>query len=112
MRTVSGEVVLPRHVPAGLTARVLVEVRDVSAADAPSIVLGSTTLRIAALTSAGRIPFSLRVPEAPGRSLALRVQVDCGRARSPGGDYLTTESVGVADTGDVAGVLAPVTPVS
>lgn len=111
MRTVSGEIVLPADVAPGAAARILVEVRDVSVVDAPSSVLASTILRRATLASRGRIPFALQVPEAPGRRLALRVQIDRREGtRSLGGDYLTTESLGIADSGDMMDVIAPVKP--
>ncbi len=109
MRTISGEIVLPAGTVTTTIGSVLIELRDVSLADAPSTVVASTTKSNVALTAGGRISFSLKAPDAPGRRLALRVQIDpATRTRSLGPSYLTTQSIDVQAEGHVKGITVPV----
>ena len=113
MRTVAGEVVLPADAPGATSGTVLIELRDVSVADAPSTVVASTKKQKVKLAPGRRIPFTFKAPEAPGRRLALRVQIDGGashtrsRASAPS-TYLTTQSITVQPDGDVKGIVVPV----
>lgn len=92
MRTVSGAILLPPQAAAGAAKLILIEVRDISLADAPSVVVAELRLRDVALGPGRRIPFSLAVPEVePSRSLALRVHIDRDAdGRVSPGDLLTT----------------------
>lgn len=94
---------LPSDVQSVVAAALIVEVRDVSMADAASTVLVSRRLRRVKLRPGGRIPFTLDVPEAaPSASLSVRVHVDVdGDGRVSAGDLLSTRSYPVAPTGPV-----------
>ncbi len=104
-----GFVVLAADAPRTVAARLLVEVRDVSAADAPSTVVGSQIQTDVRLTPGGRIPFSVRVPDLdPARSYGLRVHISfSGAPTVEPGDLLTTRSLPVLP-GSTDELLAPV----
>ena len=110
MRTIHGEILLPSDAPHREARSILVELRDVSVADAPSTVVASTRLTGVACKPGGRVPFTLEAPEsAKGRMLALRVHVDWdGDGSVSRGDLLTTESIRVPGAGDVGMARAPV----
>lgn len=111
MRTVSGHILVPEET-AGQAKVVTIEIRDVSIADAPSTVLASQTLRNVAFAANAPIRFSLKAPEAPGRRLALRVQVDgASTPGRPAATYLTTQSIDVKSEGDVTALEAPLTAI-
>jgi putative lipoprotein len=80
---------------------VIIEVRDVSVADAPSTMIAARRLRRVALRPGRRIPFALEVPEvAASQSLSVRVHVDVdGDGRMGPGDLLSTRAYPVAATG-------------
>jgi putative lipoprotein len=110
-RPIDGVVRLPADCPALVAARVLVEVRDVSLADAPSVVLARQQLARVPLQPGGTVPFALDVPEVdPRRRLALRVHVDvAGSGAVSDGDLITTVHVDVPPVGSPrAGLEAPV----
>lgn len=109
MRIVAGDVVLPARVPAR-AAQVVIEVRDVSLADAPSRVVAEQRLEQVALEPRGRLRFRLRVPEVePTRTLSLRVHVDVsGGGRVLPGDLLTTAACELPCEGAIEGVDVPV----
>ncbi|MEQ1517547.1 MAG: hypothetical protein ABL931_13780 [Usitatibacteraceae bacterium] len=113
IRKIHGEIIFPADAAPGVAPRVLVEVRDVSAQDQPSVVLATTTLRNVTIGPGMRIPFALRAPNAAAeRSLSMRVQVDMHADRSYApGDFLTTAAHSVAAAGDVLGVKAHVTKI-
>jgi hypothetical protein len=113
MRKIVGEIVLPAEVSGAAAESVLIELRDVSVADAPSQVLASKTLRGQRLAAGARIPFSLAAPAARGRRLALRVHVvGSRRTRAAGGhDYLSTQAITVPAEGDVHDLVVPVTAI-
>jgi putative lipoprotein len=101
MRIVSGRILLPEDAPESDAADVLIEVRDVSLADAPSVVVAQERLDRVPIGPGEVIEFSLQVPEVdPRRRLSLRVHVDVdGSGRVSTGDLLTTSSNPVPATG-------------
>jgi putative lipoprotein len=110
MRSVKGEIVLPADAPEREAKTVLIEVRDVSVADAPSQVVATTRLANIECRPNERIPFELPTPEAPAsRMLAVRVHVDWdGDGSVSSGDLLTTESIPVPVAGFVGALRVPV----
>jgi putative lipoprotein len=110
-RVLTGEVRLPADAPSATAALVLIEVRDTSLADAPSVVVAAKTIRGVTIHPGGTIPFAIDVPNAlTGRALSLRVHVNLGGANyvQPG-DLLTTANVPVPEgTGWVAVAVAVV----
>ncbi|MFG3516996.1 MULTISPECIES: YbaY family lipoprotein [Streptomyces] len=93
--TVTGLVALPPDAPAGRAASLLVEVRDVSRADAPSTVVGAQVQTDVQLSPGGRVPFSVEVPGLdPSARYGLRVHVDrSGSGTVESGDLLSTRAV-------------------
>ncbi|MFD7874410.1 hypothetical protein ACFV5G_09880 [Streptomyces sp. NPDC059766] len=91
--TVRGVIVLPVDAPGGRTARVLVEVRNASVADAPSVVVGSQVQTDVPLTPGGRIPFTVVIPDLdPRDTYGLRVHVDlAGTGLVERGDLINTQ---------------------
>jgi putative lipoprotein len=111
VRPVDGTVLLPPDCPARRAARVVVEVRDVSLADADSVVVARQVLDDVLLAPGGIVAFALDVPEVDPRCrLALRVHVDVdGTGALSEGDLLTTQHVAVPPVGTPrAGVTAAV----
>jgi putative lipoprotein len=92
---------LPKDTPETRAGLVLIEVRDVSLMDAPSVVIAEDRLEDVALEPGGAIPFSVETPEVPrSRSLSLRVHISLdGSGRVQEGDLLTTQSYPVPDRG-------------
>jgi uncharacterized lipoprotein YbaY len=101
MRTVAGAVLLPANAPATRAGHIHVEVRDISLADAPSVLVAKQQLDNVPLTPNGRIGFHLPVPEvAPNRTLSLRVHIDVdGNGSVNSGDLLTTASYPIPPIG-------------
>jgi len=110
MRTVSGDILLPANAPTTKAGQMVVEVRDVSLADAPSVVIAEQQMADVQVRPHGRIPFRLAVPEvAANRSLSVRVHVSMdGSGRVQSGDLLTTASYPVANVGDVESLVVRV----
>jgi hypothetical protein len=102
-RRIRGTVVLPPDAPTTV-ATAVVELRDVTYADARAPVVASVTLSVAELRPHGRIPFELAAPEAEaGQQLSLECYVDVtGGATLTAGDLVTTQSVPVPPGGDVS----------
>jgi len=110
MRTVAGEIAFPPNVPDRVAKSVLIEIRDVSYADAPSTVVASSRIENVHVSPGGRLPFELQAPELsrPG-TLAIRVHVDWeGDGRLSPGDLLTTESISVPAEGNAGSLKVPV----
>lgn len=110
MRRVRGDVVLPpdcERVTAGL---VLVEVRDVSLQDAPSVVVAETHMDELPVGPGTRIPFELSVPDAePGHTLSIRAHVSIdGEPAISHGDAISTVHLPIPGAGDVDTVEVPV----
>jgi uncharacterized lipoprotein YbaY len=95
-------VVIPPDGPEGEAIRIVIEVRDVSLADAPSRVVAQEQLEHVAVHPNDRLAFALEVPESePSAALSLRVHVDMdGSGRVSRGDLLTTSSQPVPPVGD------------
>lgn len=110
-RLIKGELILPPGVSLE-PADIHLQVRDVSLADASSVVVAERVLAAQDLRGRRRVSFSLSVPEAdPRSSLALWVHVDVTRSGSiTAGDLLTTVSVPVPPVGAYgASIEAPLT---
>ena len=101
MRKISGQIVIPSDCPIINGAKILIEVRDVSRADAPSIVVAHSQLVDVNLQPNDRIPFSLDVPEvSESQSLNLRIHISlAGDFDIKSGDLLTTRSYPVPSRG-------------
>ena len=109
MRTVRGSVVVPADAPEG-TAWLLVEARDVSLMDAPSVVVGVTRASDVPVRPGSHLEFELEVPDTePGHTLAARahLSVDGTTAISPG-DAISVSHVEIPPAGDVDGLEIPV----
>lgn len=94
--------------------RLVVEVSDVSLADASSVLLATVEVSDVAIESGARVPFALEeVPDGePGATLAARAHVDVeGGGGFSAGDLLTTVHVPVPVNGDVDQLEVPVTPI-
>lgn len=114
MRTVAGRVLVPATTPDGTARRLVVDVSDVSLADASAVLLASVEMRDVAIGPGARVAFALaEVPDgAPRASLAARAHVDMdGTGRFAAGDLLTTVHVPVPLTGDVDDLEVPVSPI-
>ncbi|MEW2138176.1 YbaY family lipoprotein [Streptomyces sp. NPDC005409] len=107
--TVWGFVAMPPDAPLAVAARLLVEVRDVSRADAPSTVVGAQVQTDVPLAPDGRVPFRVQVPDLdPTASYGLRIHVDfSGTGTVEPGDLINTQSVPVVP-GAAQELLAPV----
>ncbi|UTT49893.1 MULTISPECIES: hypothetical protein [Rhodococcus] len=92
------------------TARVVVEVRDVSYADGTASVLASVAMEDIPVRPGGRISFVLDVPEvSAATALSLRCHVDLvGEGVVAVGDLLSTRSIPVPVTGDAGPLTVPV----
>ncbi|UZJ33133.1 YbaY family lipoprotein [Streptomyces endophytica] len=110
--TVRGLVALPADTPVTRAARVLVEVRDVSLADAPSTVVAAQVQTDVPLAPHGRVPFRVDVPDLdPKGAYGLRVHVDVsGSGSLEVGDLITTQATVVRPRSDEE-LMAPVTTV-
>jgi uncharacterized lipoprotein YbaY len=102
-------VVLPPDAPTTV-ARAVVELRDVTYADARAPVIASVTLPGASLRPHGRIPFELAAPESDAsQQLSLECHIDItGGTTLATGDLVSTQSVPVPPEGDVYSVDVPV----
>lgn len=99
---VTGEIVLGKDMPAK-AAKVVVQVEDVSRADAPSVVVGEQRLSNVALRGKRAIPFKVDVPAGliDQRSLySVRAHIHLsGSGEVEEGDYVTTQSYPVLTHG-------------
>ena len=103
MREIAGDVVIPPDCPVTSGASVLIEIRDVSRANALSTVVAQTRLTDVKFQPGDRIPFSLTVPEVPeAQSLDVRVHISrTGSNDIKPGDLLTTRSHPIPSRGVV-----------
>lgn len=112
-RTIEGWVQLPPEDPGTPRGELLVELRDVSALDAPSRVLATARISQTPLGAGQRLAFRLQAPSTPDATvLNLRVQLQGQAGAAAGPLFLTTQSVAVASSGDVRGLVVPVEKVS
>ncbi len=110
MRTITGKVCLPAEVPADSAERVLIEVRDVSLADAPSTVIAECKLDNVDLRPHGQIKFKMRVPDVgANRELSFRVHISLDGSKGvKSGDLLTTAHYPIPSSGTSEPVEIPV----
>ncbi|MFF7776108.1 YbaY family lipoprotein [Streptomyces tanashiensis] len=108
-RAITGFVSLPSDTPAGTAAALVVEVHDVSLADAPSRVVGAQVQTNVWLSPGGRVPFHVNVPELdPSASYGLRVHIDrSGSGALESGDLINTQAIPVGSE-SAEGLEAPV----
>ena len=109
MRIVRGTVVLPADAPEGTASLLLVEARDVSLMDAPSVVVAEARLPDVAVQPDGRLPFELEVPDAEaGHTLAARAHLSYdGTAAITPGDAISVTHLAIPPEGDVSGLEVP-----
>ena len=82
MRTIPGTIVLPPDAPQQTYDRLVVEIRDVSMADAPSVVIAEQTMEDVTIEPNGAVKFSIDTPDVgAGRALSLRVHISREGAR-------------------------------
>jgi putative lipoprotein len=100
---VTGEIVLGKDALPAKAAKVVVQVEDVSRADAPSIVVGEQRLSNVALRGRGAIPFKVEIPAGliDERGMySVRAHVDVsGSGEVKEGDFVTTQSYPVLTRG-------------
>jgi putative lipoprotein len=109
-RRIGGNIILPVNAPSVNAKLVVVELHDVSLIDAPSVVISSQQLLDIPIHPLGRISFSFLAPESNLQtSLTLRVHVSmAGDGIVSPGDFMTTASHQIANTGDRQQVELPV----
>jgi putative lipoprotein len=95
-RVVRGEIVLPDAELPDRAAELVVQVEDVSRADAPSLVVAEQRMRDVELPPGGSLPFEVEVPADDldeRMSYSVRVHIDVsGSGEIEPGDLLTTQS--------------------
>lgn len=101
--TVRGQVVLPGVELAGETADFIIQVEDVSRADAPSTVVGEQRIPRVALKSGMALPFTVEIPAdriIPNHNYSVRVHVDLsGSGKVEKADLITMQSYPVLTQG-------------
>jgi uncharacterized lipoprotein YbaY len=109
-RKIRGEIAFPANAISGVAVRATIELRDVSLQDAPSRVIVSKVINDVPVGPRERVRFALDAPVLDkSRALEVRVQVDMGTTqRHAPGDFLSTVATPVAPTGDVEGLVVPV----
>ena len=92
MRTLHGQIELPTNTPRRRADLAVIEVRDISLADAPSRLVAQQRLSDLELEPGGTIPFTIEIPEtAPQQSLCINVHISIhGESQVQTGDLLTT----------------------
>lgn len=110
MRILTGDIILPADTPNIQFADVLIEVRDISDADAPSQLIKEKRLHKVQLKPKGLIHFKINVPEAEaGRILSFRVHINKdGSGRVNEGDLLTTSIIPIPSKGSLDEIKIPV----
>jgi len=109
VRTVRGTILVPPDVPEGRAALVLVEARDVSVMDAPSVVVAEERWTDVPIGPGLRIPFELGVPDTEaGRTLAMRAHISLdGTAAVTRGDVISVTHIPLPESRDVDGLEIP-----
>jgi putative lipoprotein len=102
-RTVQGEIVLPDTDIPSESANLVVQVEDVSRADAPSVVVADQRQPGVPLRSGATLPFAVEVPEEivdERDSYSVRVHIDVtGSGEVESGDLISTQSYPVLTRG-------------
>jgi putative lipoprotein len=102
-RVVRGDVVVPEAGAPEEAAELVVQVEDVSRADAPSVVVGEQRLRGVRLPPGGALQFEVEVPADrvdPHSMYSVRAHVDVsGSGEVEKGDLLSTRSYPVLTRG-------------
>lgn len=102
-RVVQGVIELPSDAPEFTPAGILVELEDVSRADAPSPVVQRVQIPPRALSGGAVVPFVLEVPAervSERNSYSIRVHVDLsGTGEIQPGDYISMQSFPVLTQG-------------
>lgn len=114
MRVIRGEVVLPNAVQSVRAARIVIEISDVTLADASAVLLAAVEIPDVDIDSDARVAFTIEdVPEGgPNARLAAQAHVDVdGSGGFSPGDLLTTVHVAVPTSGDVDRLQVPVSPI-
>ena len=100
---VRGQVVLPDVELAGQTADFIIQVEDVSRADAPSTVVGEQRISSVPVYAGMSIPFTVEIPAErilPNHSYTVRVHVDMsGSGKVEPADLITMQSYPVLTQG-------------
>ncbi len=109
MRRVFGTVQFPEATPS-MRAEVVVEVLDVSRLDSDSRRLAVHQRASVEIGPRARLDFDMDAPRgARGASLSLRVHVDLdGSGLVSSGDFITTTSIPVSESGDCGPMEVPV----
>lgn len=101
-RRVRGEIVLPADSPAR-AARIVVQVEDITRADAPSVVIAEQRLDDVPLGEANELPFAIDLPAQlidPRAMYSVRAHVDTtGSGTVERGDLITTQTYPVLTRG-------------
>lgn len=105
-RKIIGNIIFPSETPSAKARRVVVELRDVTLADASSVVVAKTELKNVEIASGAHIAFALNAPmPAASQSLDLWAHVDLsGAGRVMAGDYCSTASHPVPSSGSSLGI--------
>ena len=111
-RVVHGEVTLPAEAEPVDAAEVVIQVEDVSRADAPSVVVAEQRLHGVSLQPGEALPFDVEVPGEridPSSHYSVRVHVDVsGSGDVERGDFVSTRSYPVLTRGNGDEVIAEV----
>jgi putative lipoprotein len=101
MRLLTGTIALPPNAPSRPAALTLIEIRDVSVADAPSVVVAQKRLSSMVIVPNALVTFQIEVPEvADNQSLALRIHISMdGDAQPKPGDLLSVSRYAVPSRG-------------
>jgi putative lipoprotein len=101
MRLLTGTIALPPNAPSRPAALTLIEVRDVSVADAPSVVVAQKRLSSMIVEPNELVTFQIEVPEvADNQSLALRIHISLDGSTQPKpGDLLSVSRYTVPSRG-------------
>lgn len=102
-RLVRGEIMLPHDVTPFTPAHVLIELEDISRADAPSQVMARLLLAPRELREDDLIPFTIEVTASALNEqhlYSIRVHIDAsGSGQVERGDYITVQSYPVLTRG-------------
>jgi uncharacterized lipoprotein YbaY len=108
-RRVRGTVLLPGEVSSGRAGALIVEARDTSVMDAPSVVVASSRTEDVPVEPGGRAPFELEVPDAEaGHTLSVRAHLSYDGSPSVAlGDAISVTHIPLPTDGDVEDLEVP-----